>query len=148
MDIQVIRAVLKGFGSWMWAAGLAIALWLSPLAPATAQTLAPAPAPEPTASAPHNGTLSSGDIPSEKVSQFVRAYLAVVSLVEAREGELQSAETEVEYQRLAQAIHTEAMATIRSADLTPQEYLQLLELAKVDPDFGERIATQLQEAIN
>lgn len=148
MDTQAIQAVLKRVGSWIGAAAMAIALWLSPWAPAMAQDLPPLPEPEPAVTAPHNGSLSSGDIPSEKVSQFVRAYLAVVSLVEAREGELQSAETEVESQRLAQAIHTEAMATIRSADLTPQEYLQLLELAKVDPDFGERIATQLQEAIN
>lgn len=143
-----LQSVLKRFRGWIGAAGLAIALWLVPVAPLLAQDLAPALDLEPASTAPRNGSLSSGDIPSEKVSQFVRAYLSVVSLVEAREGELQSAETEMEYQRLAQAIHTEAMATIRGADLTPQEYLQLLELAKVDPDFGERIATQLQEAIN
>lgn len=85
-------------------------------------------------------------IPSEKVSQFVHACLQVVALIERREGELQGAETESESLRIEQEIEAEALAIIQQAGLTHQEYLQLLGLANTDPEFGERIAIQLQEA--
>lgn len=85
-------------------------------------------------------------IPSEKVSQFVQAYLKVLALIEQREGELQGAETESESLRVQQEIEAAAFNLIKSTGLTEQEYLQLLGLANLDPEFGERIATQLQEA--
>uniref|UniRef100_A0A832H4W4 DUF4168 domain-containing protein n=1 Tax=Oscillatoriales cyanobacterium SpSt-402 TaxID=2282168 RepID=A0A832H4W4_9CYAN len=89
--------------------------------------------------------LDSGAIPSEKVSQFVHACLQVVTLIERREGDLQAAETEVESTRIEQEIEAEALAIIEKAGLTRQEYLQLLGLANTDPEFGERVAVQLQE---
>jgi hypothetical protein len=90
----------------------------------------------------------SSNIPSEKVNQFVHACLQVVALIERREGELQGAETESESVRVEQEIEAEALAIIEQAGLTRQEYLQLLGLANTDPEFGERIAIQLQEATN
>lgn len=91
-------------------------------------------------------SLDPGNIPSEKVSQFVYACLQVVKLIESREGELQGAETEAASLRIEQEIEAEALAIIEKAGLTRQEYLQLLGLANTDPEFGERVAIQLQEA--
>lgn len=90
--------------------------------------------------------IDPSQIPFEKVSQFVHACLQVVALIERREGELQGAETESESIRIEQEIEAEALAIIQQAGLTHQEYLQLLGLANTDPEFGERIAIQLQEA--
>ena len=90
--------------------------------------------------------LDATTIPAEKVNKFVQAYLQVWQLISRREGELQAAETEFESLRIAQEIETEALAIIEQAGLTNQEYLQLLGLANIDPGFGERIATGLQEA--
>ncbi len=87
-------------------------------------------------------------IPAEKVNKFVQAYLQVWQLISRRENELQAAETEFESLRIAQEIEKEAFAIIEQAGLTNQEYLQLLGLANIDPEFGERIATGLQEAKN
>lgn len=89
--------------------------------------------------------IDADTIPSEKLNQFVQACLQVVALIERREGELQSAETDSESVRIQQDIEAEAIAIIEENGLTRQEYLQLLSLANVDPDFGERIATLLQE---
>lgn len=89
--------------------------------------------------------LNSSDISSEKINQFVQAYLQVLQLIEQREGQLQGAETELEALEVEREVETEALAFIDSIGLTRQEYLQLLTLAKVDPEFGERIAAQLQE---
>lgn len=89
--------------------------------------------------------IDADTIPSEKLNQFVQACLQVVGLIERREGELQAAETDSESVRIQQDIEAEAIAIIEKAGLTRQEYLQLLSLANVDPDFGERVATLLQE---
>ena len=89
--------------------------------------------------------LDPGNIPSEKVNQFVRACLQVVKLIEQREGDLQSMEGGAESRRLEQEIEAEALAIIETSGLTRQEYLQLLGLANTDPEFGERVANQLQE---
>lgn len=94
---------------------------------------------------PPSTNLQADDISTEKVSQFVWAYLQVVELLNRREGDLQSAETQLESIRLQQEIEMEAFHTIEAAGLTLQEYLQLLGLANTDPEFGERVATQLQE---
>lgn len=90
--------------------------------------------------------LDPDNIPSTKVSQFVHAYLQVVTLIDRREGELQGAETESESVQIEKEIETEALAVIEQAGLTRQEYLQLLGLANTDPEFGERVALQVQEA--
>lgn len=90
--------------------------------------------------------LDATTIPTEKVNKFVQAYLQVWQLISRREGKLQAAETELESLRIAQEIETEAFAIIEQAGLSNQEYLQLLGLANIDPEFGERVATQLQEA--
>lgn len=95
---------------------------------------------------PSRPLVDPSSIPSEKVSEFVHACLQVVSLIERREGELQGSETESESLRVEQEIEAEALAIIEKAGLTRQEYLQLLGLANTDPEFGERIAVQLQEA--
>ncbi len=124
-------------------------LWLVPvslpvLAQAAPATTTPALFPEKVLT--KRFEFDPNSIPSEKVSQFVHACLQVVALIERREGELQGAETESESLRIEQEIEAEALAIIEQAGLTRQEYLQLLGLANTDPEFGERIATQLQEA--
>jgi hypothetical protein len=101
----------------------------------------------PSEAAPTMG-IDANTISSEKVSQFAYACLQVVALIERREGELQAAETESESLRIQRDIEAQALAIIEQTGLTRQEYLQLLSLANVDPEFGERVATLLQESPN
>ncbi len=108
----------------------------------TAASDAP-PASEP--AAPSLPSLDADSIPSERINQFVRAYLQVIDLIERRSGEMDAAETEAESLRIQQEITTEAFSIIENGGLTRQEYLQLLSLANLDPEFGERVAAQLQE---
>ncbi|GAP97199.1 DUF4168 domain-containing protein [Leptolyngbya sp. NIES-2104] len=100
---------------------------------------------EPVSDPPISSNLDVNTIPSEKLNQFVQACLQVVALIERREGELQAAETDSESARIQQDIEADAIAIIEKNGLTRQEYLQLLSLANVDPEFGERVATLLQE---
>jgi Domain of unknown function (DUF4168) len=122
------------FSYWL---GLSQPIWAAVTPSPAGEEMAPPPK---SASGPN-----ASNIPSEKVSQFVSACLKVVGLIERREGELQAAETESESLRIQQDIEAEAIAIIESTGLTRPEYLQLLGLANVDPEFGERIATLLQE---
>ncbi|PSB62180.1 hypothetical protein C7B61_14880, partial [filamentous cyanobacterium CCP1] len=96
---------------------------------------------------PNYSGIDANAISTEKINQFIQAYLRVVGLIEQRESDLQSAETESESLQMQQAIRAEAVELIQEEDLTLQEYLQLLSLANVDPEFGERVAAQLQEAV-
>ncbi|MBD3882369.1 DUF4168 domain-containing protein [Phormidium tenue FACHB-886] len=104
---------------------------------------APIPEAEPTVSV----GLNTDAISPEKINQFVHSYLQVTTLLEQREGELQAAETDSDSQRIQQDIEAQAIALIETSGLTLQEYLQLLSLANLDPEFSDRIALQLQEAI-
>jgi len=145
-------AALEGC-RWLVASLMALLLWLMgtqvsfseplPLQPALTQAGGGA-AKMPLGYQPPS-RLSSSDISLEKVNQFVQAYLQVLQLIEQHEDELQGAETEPEAQQVERQIELEALAVIKSAGLTRQEYLQLLSLASADPEFGERIAAQLQE---
>ncbi|MBF2046098.1 MAG: DUF4168 domain-containing protein [Leptolyngbya sp. IPPAS B-1204] len=92
--------------------------------------------------------LDTDDISAEKISQFVQAYLQVLSLIEQRENELQGAELESESQQIQQEIEAQAVELIQASGLTLQEYLQILSLTNIVPEFGERVAAQLQEASN
>ncbi len=112
----------------------------------TSSNIAPEPA---IASEPISPpTFDTNSIPSEKVSQFVQAYLQVLELIDRRQGELLGAETKLASKRLEREIETQALEAIEQAGLTQQEYLQLLSLANMDPEFSERIAASLEEARN
>ncbi|GAB4134602.1 MAG: hypothetical protein Fur0046_06590 [Cyanobacteria bacterium J069] len=84
-------------------------------------------------------SLSAEDVFSEKVNQFVQAYLKVLKLVASRESELQSAETQLKSLRVQQEVEAEALTLIEAAGLTQPEYLQLLGLANTDLEFRERM---------
>ncbi|MCT7975260.1 DUF4168 domain-containing protein [Laspinema olomoucense] len=101
-----------------------------------------------TEAAPNRPTLDTNTIPSAKVSQFVGAYLQVLRQIEGRQQELLSAPTSLESQRIEGEIESASIAAIEQAGLTKQEYLQMLSLANIDPEFGERIAAGIQEAKN
>jgi hypothetical protein len=109
--------------------------WADPAGPTVA-----APIPRPPLD------FDSATIPAETLSRFVRAYLDVFKLIEQREGDLQSAETETLSLRIRQEIETEAYRLIEATGMSRQEYIQILSLANIDPELGEQIAAQLQES--
>ncbi|RZM74120.1 DUF4168 domain-containing protein [Leptolyngbya iicbica LK] len=90
--------------------------------------------------------LNATDIPSEKVDQFVSAYLSVAELIDDRTADLQRAETEAESMQLQRAVESEAFTLIQAAGLTRQDYFQLLGLANTDPEFRDRVLAQLEES--
>jgi Domain of unknown function (DUF4168) len=127
-------------GCWMLAFCLVLLVWVLPVNAAEPPTAAVA---EPTL----GRSVDADDISAEKINQFVRAYLKVLALIEGREAELQGAEMELESQQIQREIEAQAIALIQAEKLTLQEYLQLLSFTNIDPEFGERVATQLQEAV-
>jgi len=119
--------------------------------PAAAATEPPGPSadalpPVEDAPVPNGGSADAGDIPSETVSRFVEAYLAVVALIESKEASLQRAETDTESQQMQEEIQREAIELIQAHELTLQSYWELLGLANSDPEFRERVLAQVEEA--
>lgn len=127
---------------------LVLLLWLSSPLPSSAEEGSSVKAMSEGEAVFSGRGLDADDISTEKISQFIHAYLQVLSLIDQRENELQGAETESESQQIQQDIETEALRLIQASGLTIQEYLQLLSLTNIDPEFGERVAMQLQEAVN
>ena len=142
----VIRLLGCGVGLGL---ALSSGLWLMTMPPAWALTSGvaqtPAAAVEPTPTTSPNQPDASA-VPSETVSRFVMAYLEVVKLIESREQNLQSAETETESRQMQQEIQAEAVNLIQAHDLTLQAYWELLGLANSDPEFRERVLAQIEEA--
>lgn len=136
------------FWSWLLFLILTLAVWIMPIEGTLA---AETPLPEDQTAIELEQSLlgqslDADDISAEKISQFVRAYLQVLELIERRENELQGAELDSESQQIQQEIEAQAIGLIQASGLTLQEYLQLLSLTNLDPEFGERVAAQLQEA--
>ncbi|MCU0570033.1 MAG: DUF4168 domain-containing protein [Oculatellaceae cyanobacterium Prado106] len=129
---------------------LLLSAWGLPAASVwAAETVTPGDIAAPSESAPPNPTgLTVNAISAEKLSQFVQAYQQVIALIDRREGELQGAETESDSFRIKQEIESEARGLIEASGLTFQEYIQLLTLANLDAEVSERIAAQLQEAMD
>lgn len=134
--------IVSGFASLL--AGL---VWLLPCSAGFAEEVAPPAITEPAPSLLRQ-SLDTDDISTEKINQFVQVYLQVLDLIEQRQTDLQTAELESEFQQIQREIEAEALALIQQSGLTLQEYLQLLSLTNLDPEFGERVAAQLQEAGN
>jgi hypothetical protein len=96
-------------------------------------------APEPTAMA------SDAAIASDKVLQFANAYQQVLQIIDRRYVEIQSAETDYIAARRIRDVEAEALGLIQAAGLSWSEYLQMLNLANLDSEFGEEVALALQE---
>jgi Domain of unknown function (DUF4168) len=84
-------------------------------------------------------------IASDKVLQFVSAYQQVLQIIDRRYVEVQSAEADYIAARRIRDVEAEALAVIQAAGLSWSEYLQMLNLANLDSEFGEEVALALQE---
>ena len=78
-------------------------------------------------------------------SAQVTAYERVINLIQRNESLIATAETEQDSTRFQQAIETSAARVIEQVGLTRSKYLQLLSLANLDDEFGEKVVTMLQE---
>jgi Domain of unknown function (DUF4168) len=120
-----------------------IVLLLGMSTPALA--VSPSPAADEPAPAASSTQPDANDIPSETVSRFVNAYMAVVKLIESRELGLQRAETDTESRQMQQEIQAAALDLIQANGLTLSAYWELLGLANSDPEFRDRVLAQVDE---
>lgn len=124
--------------------GVSILLLLGVAAPALA--VSPSSAEDEPAPVVSPNQPDANDIPSETVSRFVNAYMAVVKLIESRELGLQRAETDTESRQMQQEIQAAALDLIQANGLTLSAYWELLGLANSDPEFRDRVLAQIDEA--
>lgn len=124
--------------------GLVTLLLLGPAGPAIAASADSSPTDSAPLTAP--AAPDANDIPSETVSRFVKAYIAVVKLIESRELSLERAETDTESRQMQQEIQAAALDLIQTYGLTLSAYWELLGLANSDPEFRDRVLAQIDEA--
>jgi hypothetical protein len=86
-----------------------------------------------------DGTLQSGDVSDQVVSQVGKAVVEIVKLRQSLEENMATAQTEEERQDLAGHVETAAVRAIGDQGLTVAEYNEVIAGAQADPDLEERV---------
>ena len=83
-----------------------------------------------------------------KLAAFIEAAVAVNRLRDHWSQQIQSATSEAEAESLVnQANQQMAAAVDRTAGITMQEYLQIVEAAETDPDLSAKLAELYQQKV-
>ncbi len=86
-----------------------------------------------------DGTLQSGDVSDQVVSQVGKAVVEIVKLRQSLEENMATVQTEAERQTLAGQVETAAVRVIGDQGLTVAEYNEVIAGAQADPDLEERV---------
>jgi hypothetical protein len=88
---------------------------------------------------PGNGTLQSGDISDEVVSQVGKAAIQILRLRQSVEANMATAQTDAERDSLNDELGVAAVQVIGEQGLTVDEYNEVIAAAQSDPDLEERV---------
>ena len=83
----------------------------------------------------------------DKLPQFAKAYVEVLTLLSDREPELSAAETSDEAAKVQTAIEADAVALIEQNGLTMTEYMQILAQASQDETFRDEVLSGIDAAL-
>lgn len=144
----MLKAILRaGFVSLLLGSPAWAQVEPTPADPSGAQVQ---PTPEDPAGAevspvPPATTLSADDVSDEQVEQLASALLQIEPMLREATDDLASAETDEQRQEIATSFEQEATETVEGTGLSVDVYRQLIELANSNPEFGQRVAAQLDE---
>jgi hypothetical protein len=86
-----------------------------------------------------DGTLQSGDVPDQVVSQVGKAVAQIVKLRQSLEENMATVQNEDEKQSLADQVESQAVRAISDQGLTVDQYNQVITAAQADADLEERV---------
>lgn len=90
-------------------------------------------------------TLNAEEVSDEQVEQLASALLQIEPMLRQATDNLAAAETDEQRQEIATSFEQEATETVVETGLSVDLYRQLIELANSNPQFGQRVAAQLDE---
>jgi hypothetical protein len=92
--------------------------------------------------------VNSGTIDDVTVKQTAKAYVKVRQIVQNAEQALNNSGNDAQKQQIAEQAESKKMAAVKSEGLQPQQYNQVIQLARADKSFEQKFLSYVNEVRN
>jgi len=94
------------------------------------------------------GAVNPKTIDDATLKQTARAYVKVRQIVQKAEQDLNSTTDNAQQQQIAKQAELRKMAAVKAEGLQPQQYNQVIQLARVDKAFEQKFLSYVNEVKN
>jgi len=92
--------------------------------------------------------VNPGTIDDATVKQTAKAYVKVRQIVKNAEQALNNSGNDAQKQQIAEQAESKKMAAVKSEGLQPQQYNQVIQLARADKSFEQKFLSYVNEVRN
>jgi hypothetical protein len=94
------------------------------------------------------GAVNSGTIDDATVKQTAKAYVKVRQIMQSSQQALNNTGDDAQKQQIAEQAESKKMAAVKSEGLQPQQYNQVIQLARADKSFEQKFLSYVNEVRN
>ena len=94
------------------------------------------------------GAVNPSRIDDATLKQTARAYVQVQKIVIEANEDLSKTNDNAQQQEIAKLAESRKMAAVKAEGLQPQQYNQVIQLARVDKTFGQKFLSYVNEVKN
>jgi hypothetical protein len=94
------------------------------------------------------GAVNSGTIDDATVKQSAKAYVKVRQIMQSSQQALSNTRDDAQKQQIAEQAESKKMAAVKSEGLQPQQYNQVIQLARADKSFEQKFLSYVNEVKN
>jgi hypothetical protein len=95
-----------------------------------------------------HSAVNSGTIDDATVKQSAKAYLKVRQIMQSSQQALNNTGDDAQKQQIAEQAESNKMAAVKSEGLQPQQYNQVIQLARADKSFEQKFLSYVNEVRN
>ena len=95
-----------------------------------------------------HSAVNSGTIDDVTVKQTAKAYVKVRQIVQNAQQALNNTGDDAQKQQIAEQAESKKMAAVKSEGLQPQQYNQVIQLARADKSFEQKFLSYVNELRN
>jgi ribosome-binding protein aMBF1 (putative translation factor) len=94
------------------------------------------------------GAVNPNTIDDATLKQTAKAYVKVRQIVQKAEQDLNNTTDNAQQQQIAKQAESRKMAAVKAEGLQPQQYNQVIQLARVDKAFEQKFLSYVNEVKN
>ena len=94
------------------------------------------------------GAVNPDSIDDATLKQTAKAYVKVRQIVQEANQDLNNTTNNVQQQQIAKTAESRKMAAVKAEGLQPQQYNQVIQLARVDKAFEQKFLSYVNEVQN
>ena len=95
-----------------------------------------------------HSAVNSGTIDDVTVKQSAKAYVKVRQIMQSSQQALNNTGDAAQKQQIAEQAESNKMAAVKSEGLQPQQYNQVIQLARADKSFEQKFLSYVNEVSN